>query len=168
MTQVDMTRGADHDDGARRVIRIRGELMRPASLVLESVIDLALGFEVMFARGAGRPRDYMIQIAFGGRAGTVRRPAGDVAGTNVIGESGGRSIGLASIIEEISRHRIGDQPAPRAAQAKGEVSGSISGDRPMAGELGGVIVQPEKRFQPDGDQDMCAQTRAAVEVSSRG
>ena len=84
VAEVEVPGRADHHDRAWWVVGVGGELVGPASFVFEPVIVLALGGEVVFAGGPDRPRNHVVEVAFGGGSVAVRGSAGQVAGSNMI------------------------------------------------------------------------------------
>src|SRR4051812_21883487 len=98
----------------------------------------------------------MVQVAFRRWAEAVGSAAGEVAGTDVVGESCWRPVGFAAVVEQVSGDGVGDQPSPGAAEAEGEVSGGGGSDRSVPGQLSGFVVQAQEGFQVDDDLNLSA------------
>src|SRR5690242_8302545 len=61
--------GAGQDDRPRWVVGVGGQVVVPATFVLQAMIMSAFGVEVLFTGGAGGVAEEVVEVGGGGRAG---------------------------------------------------------------------------------------------------
>jgi hypothetical protein len=140
VAQVDVSGGAGDDDRAGWVLGVGGDLMPPPAFVLQPVIVIALGLQVLLTGRPGGPGNDMVQVAGGGGAGAGGGAAGQVPGFDELRESDRWPVGRTPVVQELPAEGVGDQSPPGAPGFEGEVTRHRGRDRAVSGEFGGFLV----------------------------
>ena len=136
---------------SRVSVRFDSRVQVPWHVGLEIVVSSAERPEIGRGRGTVGPRHRVVEVATGGRLSTAREPAVRLAGAHQACQGGAGHIGLSPG----GRHHssgIGDPRTP--ASVSGKLAGDLGRDGSNAGNLGGVLGQPEQGVQGDDDLDL--------------
>jgi hypothetical protein len=85
--------------------------------------------------------------------GVSRRvPGTPVAGEHVVSQVLRRPVAAGAVVQQPAP-RVGDQAAPRTALISGDAPGQMGGDRPVPGQVAGLVVETQQGRERDSDLD---------------
>ena len=127
----------------------------PGRGVLDDVVVLAVRREPGEAGGAvAGERGEVVAVAVAGGAVAAGPGADGVAGEQGLGDEGTGIVAGGGGFEYGAIDRVGEESPPRPVG--GDAAGHVGGDRAVAGEFGGVVVEAEQGGGRDDDLDVGA------------